>query len=193
MPDNIKRSTHTCILVIDAPAAHSGKNGQSLCFRTLELGCVQRLDSHLEEDGEHLQHRALRHQAVIEHGGEDVVGQHADLERESQCQSCTKMYEAGVTFFGVRERVRMGHMRPLILIVRTRVTAPQNLEQKQGACPWVVTQSASPRTNCDLLAPLRVKELQGEQQLDQRVFQASDQEGATPARGKTSTGQAALP
>eukprot|EP00967_Tisochrysis_lutea_P139111 scaffold252132_cov19-Tisochrysis_lutea.AAC.1 len=41
MPDNIKRSTHTCILVIDAPAAHSGKNGQSLCFRTLELGCVQ--------------------------------------------------------------------------------------------------------------------------------------------------------
>eukprot|EP00967_Tisochrysis_lutea_P038284 scaffold45908_cov17-Tisochrysis_lutea.AAC.1 len=65
--------------------------------------------------------------------------------------------------------------------------------RNQGACPWVVTQSASPRTNCDLLAPLRVKELQGEQQLDQRVFQASDQEGATPARGKTSTGQAALP
>lgn len=45
------------------------------------------------------------------------------------------------------------------------------------------------RTSRNLPAPCLIKELQGQQQLDQRVFQAADEEGPAPVRTKGRTSQ----
>ena len=44
--------------------------------------------AHLQENGEDLQHSTLGHETIVEHGREDVVRQHTNLEGEDERQSC---------------------------------------------------------------------------------------------------------